>query len=154
MSTGFCKVQVNTPAGWRQKLAQRLVRACQWLDGSRWYLAIGFESSPEIGQDEQRAIIIKGHDTMSKLARDTVLAGLVEEAMRVNVPRLYREEKTMQTCSHGLPLQVKCQQCTQEALSRPACYETYWIAGHGCKKPVSRCAACVGCAYHAEGQQS
>lgn len=60
----------------------------------------------------------------------------------------------MQTCSHGLPLQVKCQQCTQEALSRPACYETYWIAGHGCKKPASRCEACAGCAYHVGGKQS
>ena len=60
----------------------------------------------------------------------------------------------MQTCSHDLPLQVKCQQCTQEALSRPACYETYWIAGHGCKKPAQRCAACAGCAYHAEGSRS
>lgn len=154
MIDGYCNVKVNKPVGWRQMLAQRLVRACQLLDSSRWYLAIEFDSSPEIGQGEQRAIILKGHDTMSKLARDTVLSGLVEEAMHVKAPHLYQEERIMQTCSHGLPLQVKCQQCTQEALSRPACYETYWIAGHGCKKPASRCAACVGCAYHAEGQQS
>lgn len=154
MPSGHSKVQANVPKGWRQKLAQRLIRVCQWIDGSRWYVAYEFDSDPQISVDDQRAIIIKGHDTMSTLAQDTVLAGLVEQAMRAQLPRLYQEGKNMQTCSHGLPLQVKCQQCTKEALSRPACYETYWIAGKSCVQPARRCQACDGCAYHVEGLES
>ena len=60
----------------------------------------------------------------------------------------------MLKCSHGLPLEIRCAQCTQEALSRPSCWTTYWIAGQACTKPADVSKRCVGCAYYVEGMQA
>ena len=65
----------------------------------------------------------------------------------------------MMCCSHGLPIEERCQECTSEALSspalhRPPCWGTYWIAGQGCKHPKQQGPKCAGCAYHLEGNQA
>ena len=58
MKSGFCNVKVNAPAGWRQKIGQLLVKLCQRVDRSRWYLAVDFDCSPTISADDQRTIIV------------------------------------------------------------------------------------------------
>ena len=120
-------------------------RWVEFRDGRKHYVG------GAAGKGLQPAYAACGHvDVVEGDARPSLLPAVCVRCKA----KLIDEESKMQTCSHGLPLQVKCQQCTQEALSRPACYETYWIAGHGCKKPANRCEACAGCAYHVVGKQS
>jgi len=81
---------VNTPTGWRQKLAQALIGVAARLDRRRWMLAVEFCGTATVGRKVEREIVCRGLDMMQAAFNESVANETLECVMRDEYPYLYQ----------------------------------------------------------------
>lgn len=79
---GYSRLRCNAPPGcWRARLAQRLRRWADALDG-RLTLAVAMECDPPVDVAVKAELLIKGLQHADRLFQDVVRAELIERALR------------------------------------------------------------------------
>ena len=91
-STWWWVIRVNSPRGWRQRIAHWLHGLAVRID-NRWSIAVEVESDPPIGTAAQAAVIKAGMKHAERLLSNEVETAACERVMRAHMPHLFRDRQ-------------------------------------------------------------